>query len=475
MPPTLALILYLILLLALFRFDPAKDQGSSLALWIPILWMFFESSRLPSQWLGLTGGLAAQVLEEGNPLDRSILFLFIVFSFLVLTLRAFNWGRFFSQNLCLTSFFVFALASVVWSDFPLVALKRWFRDLGNYFVVLVVLSDAYPLDALRTVLRRLSYLLIPLSVVLIKYFPALSRSYNGWTGVAEYVGAATSKNMLGNICLISGIFFVWDTMMRWSSRKERANKLAILVNICFVLMTLWLLNLAQSATSQVCLLIGCALLMALQSGWGRGHLTLIRVLIPVTFCLYLILAFGLNLNGRMASVVGRDPTLTDRTLIWHAVLNEHTNPLVGTGYESFWLGPRLDRIWEQVGRVNEAHDGYLEVYLNLGGIGLGLLVAFLLASYGTISSTFKISVPLARFNLVVWTVILFYNVTEAAFKSGLMWLMLLLGGLFLPAKDQDPSHILDPIGERKRYKQLPGSSTGSAKATTRRNSKAPAY
>ncbi|HTY24158.1 MAG TPA: O-antigen ligase family protein, partial [Desulfomonilaceae bacterium] len=177
------------------------------------------------------------------------------------------------------------------------------------------------------------------------------------------------------------------------------------------------------------------------------------LLIPATFCVYLILAFGLDLNGKMASVVGRDPTLTDRTLIWHVVLSEHTNPVFGTGYESFWLGSRLDRIWAQVGPVNEAHNGYLEAYLNLGGIGLILLLAFLLASYGTIFSTFKTSAPLARFNLVVWATVLFYNVTEAAFRSGLMWLMLLLGGLFIPARSQDHSHVLNPIAERRRQKR----------------------
>ena len=32
MPPTLALLLWLVLLLALLRFDPAKDPGTSLAL-----------------------------------------------------------------------------------------------------------------------------------------------------------------------------------------------------------------------------------------------------------------------------------------------------------------------------------------------------------------------------------------------------------------------------------------------------------
>jgi exopolysaccharide production protein ExoQ len=84
--------------------------------------------------------------------------------------------------------------------------------------------------------------------------------------------------------------------------------------------------------------------------------------------------------------VGRNPNLTDRTLIWKVLLNRHTNPLIGTGYGSFWLDPRLDRLWEQkeAAGLNEAHNGYLGVYLNLGIIGLSLLTAFLISSYRTI-------------------------------------------------------------------------------------------
>ena len=133
---------------------------------------------------------------------------------------------------------------------------------------------------------------------------------------------------------------------------------------------LWLLGLSRSATSGVCLAIGCAVILAVHSEWGKRHPTFLKVLIPTTFCLYLILAFGFGLSGEFARQVGRNPTLSDRTLIWSTVLSLHTNPIVGTGYESFWLGPRLLRIWPVVGQINEAHNGYLDIYLNLGVIGV---------------------------------------------------------------------------------------------------------
>jgi exopolysaccharide production protein ExoQ len=442
MPPTLALVLWAVLLLALLRFDPAKEPGTSVALWIPLIWLFIMGSRLPSQWLGTGPRIAAQALEEGNPLDRSIFSGLILLALVVLTLRSFSWGGFISRNLFLIAFLLFAFASVFWSDFPFVSLKRWFRDLGNYLIILVVLSDPHPMGAVRTLFRRLAYLLIPLCIVLDKYFPNLSKQYDGWSGIAMYVGATTGKNLLGLLALLSGLFFIWDTVTRWSARKDRATKRIIQVNLAFIVMSLWLLITANSATCRVCMLIGCTVVLAVHSAWGKRHRTLIRVLIPATFCLYLIVAFGLGASGQLAAAVGKDPTLTDRTKIWSFVLSMHTNPLVGTGYESFWLGPRLEYFWQisGLGGLNEAHNGYLEVYLNLGIIGLLLICAFLLASYRNISKQFATHPDLASLNLALWAIMLFYNVTEAGFRGGLMWLVFLLGGVAVRGRSADQGH-----------------------------------
>ena len=100
-------------------------------------------------------------------MDRTIYSALILLAIGILMSRSFKWGSFFSRNLALMAFLSFALLSVFWSDFPFVAFKRWFRDFGNYLVILVVLSDPRPLEAVRTLLRRFCYLLIPLSVLLI--------------------------------------------------------------------------------------------------------------------------------------------------------------------------------------------------------------------------------------------------------------------------------------------------------------------
>jgi exopolysaccharide production protein ExoQ len=442
-PPTVALLLWLVLLLGLLLFDPAKDPETSLALWVPLIWVFIIASRLPSQWLGGEVGSAIEAFEEGNSLDRVIYLILIVLAIGILTSRRLDWAKFFSSNLALVIFVFFALVSVLWSDAPFVAFKRWARDLGSYLVILVVLSDRRPLEAVRTLLRRLSYLLIPLSILLIKYYPSLGIQYSVWTGGAMYMGPTTGKNTLGVVCLISALFFFWDTVTRWSNRKDPRTKRIILVNVGFLAASVWLLRLTDSATSRVCFVLGCLVIVVVHSHWGKRHRTFIKVMIPSSFLLYVILTFAFNINAVLAGHLGRDPTLTDRTNVWHILLSLHTNPAVGTGYESFWLGPRLQWLWQQGPTVglNEAHNGYLEVYLNLGAIGVLLLVAVILKGYRNINKKLALASQLAPLSLALWIIALFYNMTEAAFKWHLMWIAFLLAIISLPEQVEDQVQV----------------------------------
>jgi len=453
-PSSVALSIWAILLLALLRLDPARESKTSWALWVPVIWAFIAGSRLASQWIEGQVMMAAQEAEEGNPLDRTIFLLLILLAIGVLASRSFQWSDFVARNLALSGLLLFALVSILWSDYTFVAFKRWFRDIGNYMVILVVMTDPHPLEAFRTVFRRLFYLLIPLSILLIKYYPDIGRQYNFWTGAGYNVGAATSKNMLGVACLVSGLFFFWDTVARWADSKESRTKRIIIVNLTFMTMTLWLLHAAESATSSVCLALGCLVIAAAHSSTFKQSPRFLTALIPTGFCLYLILAFGLGLNGVFAGAVGRNPTLTDRTQIWAILLSIHTNPFIGTGYESFWLGPRLAQVWRTF-QINEAHNGYLQVYLNLGLIGLCLLLAFLIASYRTIGKRLRPFSSLGSFTLAIWTILLFYNMTEATFPGGVLWLALLPGALALAPRAEERTQGASAIDDAGVAEQLP--------------------
>ena len=392
-------------------------------------------------------GTAARRFEEGDPLDRTIFFVLILLAIGILMSRSFNWGNFFARNIALMTLLLFALLSVFWSDFPFVSFKRWFRDLGNYLVILVVLSDPRPLEAVRTLFRRLCFLLIPLSVMLIKYFPGDGQDDTTmWTGVAQYSGATTSKNMLGVACLVSGIFFFWDTVTRWSDRKERRTKRILLVNFAFIGMTLWLLNLVQQRDFPR--LSGDRL-------YGDSGSTQRMVQAPSRFPqgsdsgIFLHLSdSGIWAGHERGNGWRRRPGpnahrqsrhLEARSQHAHQSARWHWLRELLAGY------PAPTSSLEGFGHINEAHNGYLEVYLNLGLVGVFLIAGLLITSYRSICKRLTSMPELASLNIAVWTIMLFYNMTEAAFRDGLMWVIFLLGAIAVSARVGEQSHSMGRV------------------------------
>ena len=91
------------------------------------------------------------------------------------------------------------------------------------------------------------------------------------------------------------------------------------------------------------------------------------------------LAFGIS--GRLSETMGRGPNMSGRTELWGILLELHPNPILGTGFDSFWMGERLEKLQGILIWVNEAHNGYLETYLDLGLIGVFLLIGLFVATF----------------------------------------------------------------------------------------------
>src|SRR5881396_222075 len=212
MPQSVATVVYGLVILALFLLDRDRKSRVSPALWIPVAWVLLAGSRMFSDWLDPARGMQSpdQYLE-GSPLDRLMLAGLLAAGLMVLLTRGRRTGMFLRANGPILLFFLYGALSVFWSDYPDVAFKRWTKALGNVVMVLVVLTDQDPSAAVKRLLARTGFLLIPLSVLLIKYYPELGVGYGPW-GTQNYMGVATGKNGLGYICLIFGLGYLWRVL-----------------------------------------------------------------------------------------------------------------------------------------------------------------------------------------------------------------------------------------------------------------------
>jgi O-antigen ligase len=434
MPPGVATVIYALGILGIFLLERDKTSRTSPALWIPVAWLSIGASRSVSEWLGGVAILKSpdQYLD-GSPLDALIFTGLLATALMVLLARGQPAGTLLRANGPLLVFFLYCAVSVLWSDYPFVAFKRWTKALGNLAMVLVVLTDPDPRAAVKGLLARTGFLLIPLSVLLIKYYPELGRGFDGWTGRAYNMGVGMDKNALGIICLIFGLGSLWRVLEALHSGERPRVAGPLIAHSAVLAMALWLLWMADSATSLGCFLVGGALI-ALRSRRGLAlRPTAVHVLAAGIVSLSL---FGLFLepDAGLLQVMGRDATLTTRTQLWEDLLRMPGNPWFGTGFESFWLGERAKSLWAKYWwHPNQAHNGYLEVFLNSGWLGVALLGFVIAWGYRNVVGALHRDPELGGLRLAFFMAAVLYNLTEAAFKvMHPVWIAFLLAITVVP-------------------------------------------
>lgn len=447
MPPQIATIVCFLGILWLFKLDRDREAITSTALWLPVTWLMINGSRAVSQWLA-TFGLGSAVAMtpeqhlEGSPLDRNIYLVLTLLAILVLLGRQQKTGAFLRANLPILLFFFYCALSILWSEFPDVAFKRWIKAVGDLAMILVVLTDRDPLAAVKRLFSRVGFVLLPLSILFIKYYPNLGRDYHNVFGITVNLGVTTSKNLLGMITLILGLGSEWCFLQAFRHRMNKKEKGPLIAHGVLLAMAMWLFWQADSATSLSCFLLGGGL-MAVMSLHRLGRkskvvkfLMLIAVSVP-------LIALFLESGAGLLGAVGRDSTLTGRTDIWKLVLSMSGNPLFGTGFESFWLGERSLKVWNIYRfHLNEAHNGYIEVYLNLGWVGIAMLALLLTTGYRNLMAAFSRNSDIVSLKLAYFVVAVVYNLSESGFRIlNPVWLFFFFAIIAVPEASV-PQHPL---------------------------------
>src|SRR5208337_758215 len=362
--------------------DCKRRPSVSAAAWIPTLMVLILGSRVPSGWFRQQRVVTDLSNAAGGLLIDQVFFLLMIFgSWIVATSRGVKWGKLFAANTAIMLFYVYFAMSFLWSNYPLDSFIRVLKDFGTTVLVIsVIFSEKDPMEAVRAVYVRCACVLLPLSMLFMRYYPAYGRVYDQG-GETEFTGVATQKNSLGQILLISIVFLIWDHLetrpagRKWLWSGMRWDCLVLL------LMGVLLLRLSHSQTSFVCLCIALALI--LRSRWLAS-----RMINRAVFFVALSLPFLILLTQQFSSIVapildalGRDMTFTGRANIWQHITSTTVNPWIGCGFYNLWGGPGGRAIMEAIQTgVPNAHDGYLDIYLDGGAIGVALLFWLLFAS-----------------------------------------------------------------------------------------------
>src|SRR5262249_5660700 len=357
MPPIVALFLTIAFSGFLYRRDIRERPNVTGALWLPVLWTLILGSRSVAIWLD-TFHLPTvfNSVDEGNPLDATLQLTLIAAGVYVLNGRQVSLGEIFRNNGWLMAFLICCFISIAWSDFPFVAFKRWIKILGHPIMALIVLTEPDPEEAVTRLLKRCAYILVPFSILFIKYYPEWGRGFDPWASSGFNIGVTTNKNLLGADCLILGLFFFWHLLQIRRTPRSKARRNELFLTLGFLYMIWWLIWKANSQTSLLALLIGMLTIVLVDLPFVNKRFIGTYALLVVVTLTVTELVFGIY--DHVVGLSGHDATIAGRAELWSDLLALRTNPIFGVGFESFWLGGRLRAISEsRWWHPTEAHNG----------------------------------------------------------------------------------------------------------------------
>ena len=385
------------------------------AFWIPTIWMLYIASKP----LGIWFKQSSADPESGSPLDRAFLIVLMCVGLWILARRKYDWRNAMKENAWLIVLIVFMFVSILWSNMPYISFKRWTREFQAVLMAFVINSEPSPRQALESILRRTIYILIPFSLLLIRYFPVYGRVYGRWSGEEEWIGVTLQKNGLGRLCLIAAFFLIWSFVRRRQGKNPPIWKYQTFAEILVLLVSLYLMRGpggGYSATSITALGIG--LLVYIGFHFIKKFGINLSAGFPITIVAIIIIFGIVTLFTGGSSLrfyvpyVGRDETLTSRTEAWAILLPAALQrPIAGSGFGGFWT----QRLRKEI--ITEGHSGYLDVLLDLGFVGILLISSFLLSScrkaHRELSRDFDWGVLWICFLIMA----VVHNITESSIES----------------------------------------------------------
>ena len=434
MNPQIALLSVLIFIFISIYTEHKRTKEISGAVWIVAIWFLYSGSK------GLGFFLNIQTtIEQGSLPDRYFLLVLGIIAIFILIKRNFPLISTLKRNWLATYIIFYMLISVAWSRYPGIAFRRWGREAIALIIALLLISEKKPTLTLTSALKKAIYAALPLSIVLIKYYPVYGRDYGRWTGEVMWTGIASQKNGLAMLCALSILFFTWSFLQGKEKEKQFNSPIATSIDILMIIPAAYLMmgprhTLTYSATSFLALITGIIIMLStiIASKKGKSLKKIIVIFAIIIIFTGIFMPFSGKLPSRtLPKLLNRSETLTDRTQIWSSLIPYARKELFfGYGYGGFWTTELRTQI------ASHAHNGYLDTILNIGIFGMLL---FLLFVFTVLVKSIKLcqqGYNLAIFFITLIFIILIRNIAEVSlgnfisfFTGPLLWWSFIIQGL----------------------------------------------
>ncbi len=267
-----------------------------------------------------------------------------------------------------------AIASMLWSqDWKQTAVFSMFLAISTVFAVF--LSRRFSPEQQMQVIVLTCLLAVVGSILMVAFMP--STGIDGKTRLGGWQGLFPHKN----VCALQLVLLASPLLTKSTSTSRDK-----VLRVSLMLLAFGVIVMTTSRTGWIVFGLTLAFNRSLTflKHWQRAD----RVIGAMAgILLTAVLVYAAVSNYQMIlPLLGKDQTLTGRTQIWHAVVvSAAKRPLLGYGYDAFWLnGLKGEAVNTALATgyvaLGNAENGVLQVWLDLGLVGVGLLLVMLYRS-----------------------------------------------------------------------------------------------
>jgi exopolysaccharide production protein ExoQ len=334
---------------------------------------------------------------------------------------------------------IFAVFSIFWSAGPDITKTRIVALTGTMIFSLYIASR-YSLKEQLQLMGWTFGIVVITSIIFAVLLPKFGQM--GGVHLGAWRGIFNHKNVFGKMMVVSSIVFA---LLALQAKKQQW----IFRGFLGTSVLLILLSRASSPLLNLLILIIVLFILYILK-WK--HLFMVPTLIGISSFGVIIYSLLTSNAGQVAGAFGKDLTLTGRTNFWPLIIDKiWESPFWGYGFGAFWQGlngPSI-YIWNaSTFKAPNGHNGYLDLCLELGLIGLSIyLIQFVIS--------FKKSLNYARMTrdsdgfwpAILFSYIILANLTESSLmlQNNFLWTMQVSTFLSLAVKNPKSKSILEQI------------------------------
>lgn len=386
---------------------------------------FLEKGFVILAFLLFTDGLLAILrpqgvldVSQGDPITQLVLFVVYVVALFLIVPRWKQVVWAITREKLLLILVAIALTSVIWSGAPMLTARRSAALLGTtlfgvYFGTRYSLSEQ--LRLLAWALGTAAVLSLVVALVLPSYGVHVGDAHAGaWKGIYSHKNGLGRPMALGVV--VFALFAFWGERYRW-------------VGWAGFGLLIFLILKSTSGTPLLSSLTFLAILPIYSIWRWRYPLKLPFFIMALMVGGSIFIGVWINLETVLGAV-GKDITFTGRSELWFYLIEMIQKRLwLGYGYGGFWRGWEGDSyyVWTAISwHPKYAHNGYLQLGIDLGLLGLSVfIIGFLMNFIRAFNISYATKTPEHLFPLAYFTFMLPYNISDSIIlqQNSLFWVL----------------------------------------------------